>query len=75
MMRVIAIMAGKDQRAGTLWMPELPMRTLPAGNEDEANPLKIGNQLANLAWHIQHSATALGLCQYRRRKSLGKDGY
>ncbi len=63
MMRIIAIVAAENQRAGELLMPELAMRPLATGNENKSHSFEVGDQLANLARHTQYIATTPPPCQ------------
>ena len=62
-MRIIAIVAAENQRAGELLMPELAMRPLAAGNENKPDLFEVGDQLANLARHTQYIDTSSPPCQ------------
>ena len=43
-MRVVAVLTAEHQRTRILRMPELAVRTFPAGNEAKASLLQIGDQ-------------------------------
>lgn len=65
MMHVVAFLAAENHRARKTRVAEFPVRTFAARNLREPGPLKLGNELANLAWHTaeyEHDAAKLPVC-------------
>ena len=56
-MRIVAVVAAENHRAGELRMPELAMRPLATRHKGKPRPIEVGDQLTNLAWHTWKSAT------------------
>ena len=50
-MRVVAVLAAENQRAGKLGMPQFAIRPFAAGHYDDSRRFQISNQLANLTRH------------------------
>ena len=57
MSRILAILTTENDSTGKPGVPKLAMRPLAAGHEYETRPLKVSNQLANLAWHMRQTTT------------------
>ena len=72
MVCVVAIMAAENDRPLGLGMPELAMRALAAGHQIEPDTLQVRDQLPNLTWHTEDTATIRVLLPTRMPRELSE---